>query len=120
MLSSPRSNAGTRTIGASEGTATVPTMRRPEDAAAVFAAAEAGEIAESPYLDVKRELDSANRESAKDLASFAIDGGALLIGLDEDKENRRFTPPPVVLDALAEKLEQIAQNRIDPPLPIRV
>lgn len=104
----------------SDGAATVHHMRRPETEAEVLAAAAAGEIAESPYLDVKRELDSNNRETAKDIASFAIDGGSILIGLDEDQQGRRFTPSPIVLAGIAEKLEQVAENRIDPPLPIRV
>ena len=82
-----------------------------------------GTLTESASLDVKAETgstDSSRRETAKDLASFAIDGGALLIGIAEDKNARAFSLAPIPLKDVVEKLEQIAANRIDPPLHVRV
>lgn len=82
-----------------------------------------GSIAENAYLDVKRESgDTAGSraETAKDLASFALNGGALLIGVAENKAERTFQLAPQPLAGLPEKLEQIATNRIDPPLFIKV
>lgn len=77
-------------------------------------------LAESHHLDIKRELASGaghNKEAAKDMASFAVDGGMLLYGVDEST-----TPPsvtPVVLAGLAERLEQIALTAVSEPLYIR-
>ncbi len=45
-----------------------------------------GLLAEDHHVDLKRELGhgaNANKELARDLASFAIDGGVLYIGVDE-------------------------------------
>jgi hypothetical protein len=72
---------------------------------------------ETHRLELKRELppgsDSSNKELARDLASLAIDGGLLIIGVDEDK-NYALTPVP--LEGLAERVEQVAGSRIDEPL----
>ena len=71
-------------------------------------------LTESHTLDIKRELptsDSANRDIAKDIAAFSMDGGVIIIGVDEDT-----SPPslhPVALDGLAERVEQIAATRVD-------
>lgn len=76
-------------------------------------AAANGLLAETHYLDLKRELpagDSGNRGLAKDIAAFALDGGTILIGVDEDT-----TPPsitPVDLAGLPERVEQIAGMRV--------
>ncbi|MGL4744826.1 MAG: AlbA family DNA-binding domain-containing protein [Dermatophilaceae bacterium] len=81
-------------------------------------AASNGLLVETHYLDLKREVsrgDGANKELARDLAQFAIDGGALLIGLDEQDDG----PPrltPVELTGLPERVEQVAASRCDPPL----
>ncbi|MGC5173271.1 helix-turn-helix domain-containing protein [Microbacterium sp. DT81.1] len=82
-----------------------------------------GSLSETKYLDAKREsgdTNSARAETAKDMASFALDGGSLIIGVEEDKKTGAFSLAPQPLAGLPEKLEQIAANRIDPPLFIRV
>lgn len=71
-------------------------------------------LVESNHLDLKRQIDkgrSANRDLAKDIAAFALDGGMILVGLDEDT-----SPPslyPVDLPNLAERVESIARMGID-------
>lgn len=88
----------------------------------ILAALATADVAESNRLDMKLMIgdkDSARRETAKDLASFAVDGGALLIGIREDKEARSFHPAPIDLRAAVERVEQIAANRVDPPLVVR-
>lgn len=91
----------------------------PSTEAALETAAKDRHLVETHVLELKRELppgsDSANKELARDLASLAIDGGLLIIGVDEDK-NYALTPVP--LDGLAERVEQVAGSRIDEPLPI--
>jgi hypothetical protein len=82
-----------------------------------------GLLEETHYLEVKREVgdtDGKRKESARDLASFAEHGGALIIGVEEDKPNRRWVKVPQPLAGLAERLELIAANRIDPPLYLRI
>jgi hypothetical protein len=79
-------------------------------------AIEQGVIREDHHHDFKEMLaqgPSANRELAIDLASFAVDGGLLLVGVDEGPPPR-FTPVP--LAGLAERIDQVAGSRVDPPL----
>ncbi|MFE2693703.1 AlbA family DNA-binding domain-containing protein [Streptomyces mirabilis] len=77
-----------------------------------------GVMEETHYLDLKEALagKADNRELARDLASFAIDGGALIIGISEDKSNRTFALAPQPLKGLPEKVEQVARSLADPPL----
>ena len=79
-----------------------------------------GLLEETHWLDLKRELGSgnaANKDLAKDIAAFALDGGTILIGVDEDT-----SPPglwPVPIHGLAERMEQIARMRVDEAVQIR-
>ncbi len=81
-------------------------------------AIEGGLLVESHFLDLKREVKATkgeNRELARDLASFAVDGGTLLVGVDEG-EGGRLSLAPQPLAQLAEKVEQVAAMIPDPPL----
>jgi hypothetical protein len=77
-------------------------------------AADNGLLVESHYLDLKREVtatDSGTKGIAKDIAAFAIDGGTILIGVNEET-----TPPslyPIDLKGLAERIEQIGAMRVE-------
>lgn len=77
-----------------------------------------GLLEETHFLDLKREVATGraeNKELARDLAQFAVDGGTLLIGVEEVKG----APPalsPVALDGLSERVEQVARSVVDPPL----
>jgi hypothetical protein len=78
-------------------------------------------LSETHYLDCKREVGATpgeRKETARDLASFAIDSGALLVGVAEDKTNRIFSLAPQPLSGLAERIEDIAGAIIDPPLDV--
>ncbi|MEZ0350151.1 helix-turn-helix domain-containing protein [Mycobacterium sp. pR1184] len=82
--------------------------------------AQNGLLEESHSLDLKRELGSgtaANKDLAKDIAAFSLDGGTILIGVDEDT-----SPPslwPVPLEGLAERIEQVARMRVDEAVQVR-
>ena len=81
-----------------------------------------GMLSESHYLDLKEvpATRGDNKEAARDLASFSIDGGTLIYGIAEDKVNRTFIRSPQQLNGLAEKIENIALSSLmDPPLHIR-
>lgn len=77
----------------------------------IAAAIDGGLIAETQYFDAKREVGPSSgdrKELGRDLASFAIDGGALLVGVAELKDERTWRLEPQPLDGLAERVEQIA------------
>ncbi len=77
-----------------------------------------GILTERHSLEFKRELPSGkseNKELARDLAQFVIDGGVLIIGVDD---NAQLTP--VDLHGLRERIDQVARDLIDEPLHVRV
>lgn len=92
----------------------------PKTEADLQAAINDGRLEETHYLDLKEAPDTKgeNKEAARDMASFAIDSGTLIIGIAEDKVNRTFTLAPQPLQGLPEKMEQIARSIPDPPLTI--
>jgi hypothetical protein len=79
-------------------------------------------LKEQHTLDFKSALPPSkgtNKELAKDLAQFAIDGGVLVIGVDD---NDKTIPPkltPVDLDGLKERVDQVARSIPDPPMHVR-
>ncbi|MCM4083897.1 AlbA family DNA-binding domain-containing protein [Paractinoplanes hotanensis] len=78
-----------------------------------------GSLRENHWFDFKREVgssDEARKKIAAALASFAIDGGALIIGADEDKRSQQVTLAPQDLRGLPERVSQLARSRCDPPL----
>lgn len=92
----------------------------PKTEADLQAAVDGGLFEESHHLDLKKAPSSKgdNKELARDLSSFAVDGGALVIGVQEDKENRTFELAPQPLNGLPEKIEQVARTIPDPPLTV--
>lgn len=66
-----------------------------------------GLLAESHWLDLKRELGPGkrtNKELARDLASFAVDGGTLIVGVEETDNGPGLAPQP--MQGLREKVDQ--------------
>ncbi|WP_067470367.1 AlbA family DNA-binding domain-containing protein [Nocardia amamiensis] len=92
---------------------TVDLLWNPRTEVALRQAAADGLLEESHELDIKRQLESgesANKKIACDIAAFALDGGIIVIGVDEDT-----SPPslwPVELDGLAERIESIAATAV--------
>lgn len=91
---------------------------RPTTLEEVESAIKNGLLEESHFLDLKRELSpaqSSTKDIAKDIAALAIDGGLILIGVDEG-------PPvsitPVPLSGLAERVEQIGLMAVSEPVPV--
>lgn len=88
----------------------------------LVAALDDGRLDEGQHLDFKRELSGgkkANIELARDLAMFANDGGTLIFGVD-DPQAGRYSPAPVALKGLRERIEQVATSRLEPPLYVDV
>jgi hypothetical protein len=98
-------------------------IRLPADEGQLRSMLAEGLLDEGHALELKRELPpgtAANKELARDLGQFTIDGGVLIYGVDEGDET---TPPsltPVDLADLPERIEGVAANRVDPPLHVRI
>ncbi|KJL30219.1 helix-turn-helix domain-containing protein [Microbacterium oxydans] len=93
----------------------------PTTEAEIEAVTSAGTVPEGHFVDFKRELGStpgSRKETAQDIASFALDGGVLIVGVDEP-ESGTYTLSPQPLSDLSERAEQIAANRPDPGLYVR-
>lgn len=92
----------------------------PKTEADLQAAVDGGLFEESHHLDLKRAPNSKgdNKELARDLASFAVDGGTLIIGVQENKDSRTFELAPQPLNGLPEKVEAVARAIPDPPLTV--
>ncbi|WP_051155025.1 AlbA family DNA-binding domain-containing protein [Mycobacterium marinum] len=91
---------------------------RPTTLAEVETAINNGLVEENHFLDLKRELTraaSATRDIAKDIAAFSIDGGLILIGVDEGPP---VSVTPVALDGLAERVEQIGLMAVSEPVSV--
>ncbi|MGY3520159.1 AlbA family DNA-binding domain-containing protein [Micromonospora sp. PTRAS2] len=80
---------------------------------------------EHHQFELKRDnygtADSGKRELAKDIAALGIDGGTLVIGVEEDRDTGRATRLfPVDLAGQVERIQSVCSARIDPPLAITV
>lgn len=100
-------------------------MERFSSVEALTAAVDAGAFEENHYLEAKTSCDLGSKsvkvELARDMAQFAIDGGTLVVGVAEDKATKSFSLSPGPLGkGIVEQIEQIAQTRCQPPLPIQV
>ena len=74
-----------------------------------------GELRETRTVEFKREFPS-NRSLAKQIAGFAVEGGALVIGVAEDPS--RFKVAPINCNGARERVEQIARDIPEPPVQI--
>ena len=78
-----------------------------------------GRLDEHAWCELKRQLPPkskpSNLELARDLASLAVDGGSMYIGVDEDAaEGEPLLPLP--LAGLRERVDQVARSRVTPML----
>lgn len=92
----------------------------PETALDLAQLARDGRLAERNAVDLKRALaagSGANVELARDLASLAIEGGLLVVGVDEGPPSV-LTPLPLL--GVKERLAHIARDGIRPPLRVDV
>lgn len=87
----------------------------PTTEAELQSAADNGTLEETHYLDLKQELkpgQSGNKDLAKDIAAFSVDGGVIVFGV---AENDGASPSLHAIDTagLSERVEQIARTRVD-------
>ncbi|MDA0183182.1 ATP-binding protein [Solirubrobacter phytolaccae] len=74
-----------------------------------------GALEEASDLDFKRDLAANPKDLAKDAAAMSIDGGVILIGMDE-VNGLATQATPIPLKGAAERLSQIISSRVRPPL----
>ena len=95
---------------------------RPDTWQDVLDAADGGLLDESHWVDLKRELPTGkpkhNTDLAKDLASLAVDGGLLVIGIEDD-DSRAGAVCGVDLTQLADRVDQVARDKVRPQLTVR-
>jgi hypothetical protein len=88
----------------------------------VVEAAAGGLLDESHWVDLKQELPAGKRthntELAQDLASLAVDGGLLVVGI-EDHNSRAGKVRAVELAKLADRVDQVARDKVRPSLVVR-
>jgi Schlafen, AlbA_2 len=88
----------------------------------VLEAAAGGLLDESHWLDLKQELAPGKRthntELAQDLASLAVGGGLLVIGI-EDHHSYAGKVCGVPLAGLADRVDQVARDKVRPSLVVR-
>ena len=88
----------------------------------VVQAAAGGLLDESHWVDLKQELPPSNAKHntnlAKDLASLAVHGGTLIIGVT-DRDSRAGDVVGVELGKLADRVDQVARDKVRPPLDVR-
>jgi hypothetical protein len=87
----------------------------------VVEAAAGGLLDESHWVDLKEKLPPGrthNTDLAVDLASLAVHGGMIVIGV-EDRDSRAGKVVGVELGKLADRVDQIAREKIHPPLAVR-
>lgn len=88
----------------------------------IVEAAAGGLLDESHWVDLKQELPTGKRthntELAQDLASLAVDGGLLVIGI-EDHDSRAGKVRGVELARLADRVDQVARDKVRPSLVVR-
>lgn len=82
-----------------------------------------GDFEENHYREAKVIVEGSsrgtNKELARDLAQFALDGGTVVFGISEDKAARSFALAPFQVEAgVVERIEQIALTQCQPPLPV--
>jgi len=101
-------------------TVLIGSLEVPTDEADLQSLIESGALRERNDLDVKTALGAtagANKELARDLASFAVEGGLYIVGVDEKPVIHR-TPQP--LTGLKERVGHVARDAVHPPLRIDV
>lgn len=79
-----------------------------------------GNADETHFLEFKASIpegNSGNKELARDLASFSLDGGVVIVGVAESETG--FNLAPIETAGLPERVLQVVQTRIEPRLIVR-
>jgi hypothetical protein len=91
----------------------------PSTEAQIESGLESGLFKKGHTFDLKRELGTRRRaynDLAVDMRIFAVDGGVILIGVDE----KTAALTPISLKGLKERVDPVAHSRVDEPLDVAV
>ena len=78
-----------------------------------------GELSEAADLDFKRDVGASVKDLAKDVAAMSIEGGVIVIGMDE-KAGQAIAPTPVPLAGTPERIQQVVDSRVRPPVAVEI
>lgn len=88
--------------------------------AAVETAAASGALDETRWVELKQEVPAsskpANLELAKDLASLSVDGGLLIVGIEDAGGHRAGAVVGARTEGIRERIDQVCGARVEPPL----
>jgi hypothetical protein len=77
-------------------------------------ASEAGVLRETQWVELKKDVpkgDAPNLELARDLASLSVDGGVLIVGV----QDKTYDLVGAHVEGLAERITKVAAGRVSPP-----
>ncbi len=98
-------------------------MWTPSTFASAVSDVDARRVCENHYIELKRtyeSTDSGKRKLPEHLASLALDGGVLVIGVEENDAGMAIKVIPVDLAGFAERVDSAALYRCDPPVEVRI
>jgi hypothetical protein len=77
---------------------------------------------ESAFYEYKRQLPvrAKNVDLARDVCALCVEGGVLIYGVEEEKEALTFSPHPIELRGVQERIAQTVAAHVTPPPQIRV
>jgi Schlafen, AlbA_2 len=79
-----------------------------------------GVVSESDSIDFKKENGRNPAEIAKDVCALTLNGGVIIYGIDETPEGLARAITPVPLADQKERIQQVVDTRIAPPVSIAV
>jgi hypothetical protein len=86
-------------------------------------AASAGLLDETSWVELKKDVPGSSPESnlelARDIASLAVEGGLLVIGIVDKSGKAGDVVGVAGVPALADRVEKVARSTVHPPLQIR-
>lgn len=68
--------------------------------------------------DIPPTSPAANLELARDLASLSVDGGVLLVGIEDSPKGTPGKVTGAITAGLADRIAQVARGRVSPPLSV--
>ncbi|MEU1523973.1 ATP-binding protein [Nocardia rhamnosiphila] len=87
-------------------------------------ASNSGLFDETQWVERKKDIPPksgpANLELARDLASLSVDGGVLIVGITDSQKGTPGTVTGTADAGLADRIAQVAQGRVSPPLNVMV
>jgi hypothetical protein len=78
-----------------------------------------GELSEAADLDFKRDVGASVKDLAKDAAAMSIEGGVIVIGMDE-RGGQATALTPVPLEGTPERIQQVVDSRVRPPVAVEI